>query len=199
MNYEQLEQNLVDRITGMLPTNSGITVVVLPEKQSEFDRPAPGKEARISVCYGGSKFEDSPTTWEIAQPETMRIELQLQSTTLRKGLGIYALAKLAWSCLLGYKPTWTVTNPDQTTRSEGSDKLTLSDFKFTDFESGVWTYTMTLESRAFLVQSSDEETEILISMITSIGLGETTIIPEPETDSNQILTDTQYVTTDNAQ
>jgi len=88
MNYEQIELDIVNRLSVLSTAN--VTVVPMPEVQGEYKRPV-GTGMRVSVMYKSSDFDKSISTSSIVQKEIISVEIVLQASKLRGANGLYRL------------------------------------------------------------------------------------------------------------
>lgn len=109
MNYEQLETDIVTRLSPLLPENS--EVMKLPETDDDL-RGKPFIGGRITVMYSGSDYGDpggnnfTRSTAQVVQLETVMVDVVIQSRFLRSGDdSLHKLIRLVKRSLIGYQPT----------------------------------------------------------------------------------------------
>ena len=102
MNYENLENEIVARLTPFM--TAGITVEKIPELESERQKPLPTK-AKFTVIYAGSEYGSALSTAQISQEEKIFIQILIESTFLRGSFGVYNLASLLKKALTGFQPS----------------------------------------------------------------------------------------------
>jgi hypothetical protein len=102
MEYEQLENDIVARLTPGLP---GVEVSALPDTLVEFNKSF--KTGKITVAYKGSKFNKAQSTNALSQQETVEFELIVQARLLRGATGVYTFLEQVKRLILGYKLTHT--------------------------------------------------------------------------------------------
>ncbi len=169
MNYEQLEADIVTRLSTPLNT-AGFDVVPLPEVEAEYTQPI--EKGKVTVAYKESSFPGGvKSTSEIVQEEQITVELFLQCMKLRGAAGIYNLIRLVKARLVGFRPTHC-------------NKLYLVKTGFVEKVDNLWTYTMHVQCMSMVVESPDEIVENLLKRIVleNETTVDTIVIGEPLPD-----------------
>lgn len=161
MRYDELETSIVERLQ-TVATALNITIVELPEKQSEYGKPV--DRARVTVAYNGSVFNGGrygsqvPTmsTDTSSQEEDIEFVLTIQSKKRRgDGDGIYNVMEQIRKRMLGFEPM-------------GLDKLKLMDQKFEEYAEGIWTYTQKFATKrisTYDIPDADDPTLDSVSFV----------------------------------
>lgn len=149
MNYEQLEEDIVARLSPLL--DAGFDVVALPEVEAEYTQPI--AKGKVTVAYKESSFPGGVKgTSEIVQEEQVTTELFLQCTKLRGSAGIYNLIKLVKARLVGFRPT-------------DCNRLHLTKLGFIEKIDNLWTYTLHLQCMSMVIEQPDDVVEVLLKRI----------------------------------
>ncbi len=158
MNYQKLEQNIVDRLEPLRA--AGIDVVVLPENDKDYDRPF--KVARVTVAYKMSLFNDDGfngrpmifSTSNIVQKETAELEVLIQARGLHGANGVHYVADAVAKRIIGFEP-------------EDWGRIYRKEYRFVEHADGIWTYSMSIHTQGLSVQLCDPTNEPLITQITT--------------------------------
>lgn len=157
MRYDLLEDAIIARLNPL--KQAGFEILALPERDADFERPF--KLGRVTVAYKSSLFNDDGmngrpmvfSTNEVNQKETAEIEIVFQARLLRGSTGIHNLCHVTRRLLVGWRPdSW--------------GRLYCKEYRFLEHADGVWSYCLTLNAQALVVQHNDPQTEVLISQIT---------------------------------
>lgn len=157
MNYENLETEIVDRLTPFLTV--GITVEKLPELESERLKPLPTK-ARFTVIYAGSEYGSSLSTAQISQEEKIFIQILIESTFLRGTMGAYNLASILKKALTGFKPSGCrriQVTKHHTIGGENAEKI-----------NNLWNYNVIFQTTALHVEDFEDDLTLILQKITLI-------------------------------
>lgn len=145
--YEQLE----DELTGLFydTTEQGIT----PKTGVFFDiNPLPDNEAllkesmkpRAYIMYDNSDYSETENLSGIVQEDKMKIGVEIHARTRRGDNGIFAIQKIVYSILLGYKPF-------------GCDKLQLVSFgPLLGSKPNAWSYYAQFSTVSHIAESQPE-------------------------------------------
>jgi hypothetical protein len=162
MFFETFENDIKNRLVAKV--GSGITVEVLPEKQSDFATPF--DKGKISVCYKMSDFDKPKSTGHTVQQEDMQAELVIQARNLRGVNGVYDIFNKARLAVVGFMPTHC-------------GRVYGVSFKFEERTDAVWTYVFTIAARSEMVMLADNVVEPGITEITHVpsdqGFGSITV------------------------
>jgi len=164
MNYASLESEIVARITSKVASAAD----VLPLPETGDDMILPSIKARITVAYNGSTYETSETTDVVAQPETITMQIVVQSRKLRGAVGIYTMLSVMKSALLGWKSTTT-------------EKIHFGKAEYVGHENSVWTYALNLTTVALAIEEPDTEDQVISKMLTAATTNYENITVESQT------------------
>jgi hypothetical protein len=167
MNYENLEIEIVDRLTPF--TTAGITVEKLPELEADRSKPLPTK-AKFTVIYAGSEYVNSLSTAQISQEEKIFIQILIESTFLRGSFGVYNLASILKTALTGFRPSgcrrMQVTK-HHTIGGENAEKI-----------NNMWNYNVIFQTTSLHVEDFTEDLSLILQKIT--------LIDQPDGEINTI-------------
>jgi hypothetical protein len=155
MNYEQIETDIVTRLSTLTPA---CEVIKLPEVQADYNT-RPINKPRITVAYKGSKFEEPHTTAQISQFEDVMIDVTLEWKKLRGTNGVYPLMEAIRKRLIGFEPT-------------DCHRMFLKESGFTELEQNMWSYSFTFVTRGMIVETDPEENDaplVYISVENATG------------------------------
>jgi hypothetical protein len=150
MNYEQLEDDIKDKLRADLPNT--FNVIVMEDTELEAKRPR--VKAEVAVAYYQSDYDKSKSTSLVHQDETLQLSLFFTCRTRRGETGIYALYELVRNSLLGWTPPQCM-NPIQ-----------LKMMQFQNNVDGWFIYQLSIETDGVVVQEHIEESAPLSTEIT---------------------------------
>ena len=138
MNYIETHENAIKTKLESLNL-SGVDVVVVPEKQAEYERPF--INGKITIAYAGSEFEGPDATDISMHYEKITIGLAIQSKALRGNTGIYGIVNACRKHLTGFRPDgfWQMA----------PKKI---DLKSADYNNNLWTYYFEFETKMEVVE-----------------------------------------------
>lgn len=157
MRYDQLEDDIIARLSPL--KFKGIEIVPLPERDADIERPF--KNARVTVAYKGSVYNDEGTasrpmilsTAEILQKETADVEIIIQSRLLRGEFGVHSVKEQVTKWVTGFMPkNW--------------GRLYSKQYQFLSNDDGLWSYSFTMNTTYWAVQYVDPTNEVLLQKVT---------------------------------
>lgn len=171
MNYEQLENDVVTRLAPFATV--GVSVVKMPERESERNLPVPGN-AQFTVMYAGSEYENVQSTGQVSQTETIFVSVLVESNALRGTKGIYNLVSVLKKALIGFKPSNCHRLQAVKHHTLGSPEAVVKD--------NVWQYQAIFKTTSLTVEDFTEDLSLILKKITLIDVpdGETYVIPNPD-------------------
>lgn len=167
MNYENLENEILDRLTPF--TTVGVAVEKLPELEIDRSRPSPTK-AKFTVIYAGSEYGNSMSTAQISQEEKIFIQILIESTFLRGTLGVYNLASILKKALTGFRPSGCrriQVTKHHTIGGEEAQKI-----------NNMWNYNVIFQTTSVHVEDFEEDLTLILRQITTVD--------EPDGEINTI-------------
>ena len=150
MDYEIAEDSIRNRLADKLA--EGIDAKVMEETEAEVERPITAP--RATVCFFSTDYDQSRSTGEISQEETVTFVIMITARRRRSGKGVYDIYNQCRAALLGWTP-------------EGcTHKIQFKQFKIELNEGGWFTYGLYLETRGMIVEDITEIEELEASMPT---------------------------------
>lgn len=148
MRYSKLEDSIKTRLASLAAL--GFDVEVLPDTESKHKKPT--NKPRISILYESSEFSpevvrgvpNTLSTNEAVLTEYATLAIVYRARTLRGPKGLHTVADHSRRLLMGYKP-------------DGWRRILPKSYTFTEFESGIWVYTMHIVCTALVVQDEPDE------------------------------------------
>lgn len=168
MNYEQLESDIVNRLAPFAAV--GVNVRKTPEVENERVRPEP-TNAQFTVMYAGSEYENTQSTAQVSQYETVFVAVLIECNLLRGNIGIYNLTSVLKKALIGFKPTNCHRLQAVKHHMLGTPEAVKKD--------NVWQFQAVFKTTTLTVEDYTEDLSVLLKKVTLIDIpdGETTIIP----------------------
>lgn len=167
MNYENLEIEIVDRLTPF--TTVGVAVERLPELEINRTRPLPTK-AKFTVIYAGSEYGNSLSTAQISQEEKIFIQVLIESTFLRGSVGVYNLASVLKKALTGFQPSGCrriQVTKHHTIGGEEAEKI-----------NNMWNYNVIFQTTTIHVEDFTEDLSLILKEIK--------LVDQPDGEINEI-------------
>lgn len=124
MDFGAIEQEIVDHLKAKLP-NDRLSIIAIPEDEVEI-LPPPGK-SQIIVAFSGEDSEPGSNLSFDAQDTSIVFSILLQGKRLRGVGGLYSLAELIKSKMLGFVPS------DCRSMSYSSHKFVKNDKKIFEY------------------------------------------------------------------
>jgi len=148
----------VSRLQQLEPLGVFVTAIYEAEIEAEeTNAPHPAEIPCIKVLYAGSQFEPQQSVGVVSQQETLTVLVVVEASKMYQlVLGAMYLVGTVKKMLVGYQV-------------EGCNRLTVKSVTFEpdpDGFAGYWTYHMTFECTALVVQYLEEDTSPLITQIT---------------------------------
>jgi len=159
--YEQLE----DELTNLFYTVDGDGNKI-PAEGVFFDvKPLPDCEAdikvnlnpKVYVMYDSSDYPETENLNAVVQEDKLKIGFEIHARTRRGDSGVFAIQKMVYSKVLGYKPF-------------GCDKLQL--IQFTPLQgsgSNNWMYYAQFITTSHIMESQPEPDEPLLTQVTFVN------------------------------
>lgn len=160
MNYATLQTQIATRL-GELNTNPlapVVDVVVLPENEADYKRSIDHAKPRITVAYTGSEFGtgkndfNSFTIDDVAQEETVNVQIEIHAKKLYGNTGLYAVLNAAQALLLGFSPTHC-------------DKLHFRRSQLQKTEDGLFFFVLECVVKTYALQPDPTTTAVLVTQI----------------------------------
>ncbi len=160
LDYGILEAEIADRLNARFETETYTPAnltenAALPNISDFFEsRPRPEKEAEMKrfmnkgiawVKYADSLYTESQSIDQIAQRETVKVQVFLQTDNLRGATGYYKLLRWVKLALVGYVP------------SNCSLRLAISDHKEVSYQNGEWVYMLEFKTETTVTQEEWKE------------------------------------------
>jgi hypothetical protein len=168
MNYELLQNAIVSRLEPF--TTAGISVVRLPQTESERTQTVPTK-VKFTVIYAGSEYSEVNSTGYISQDEKIFIQILIESTFLYGNTGVYAMASLLKKALTGFKAQGTTKFQVAKHHTIGQPDAEKKD--------NMWHYSVVFQAMSVHVEDYTEDLSVILKQITYVDKpgDETTIVP----------------------
>jgi hypothetical protein len=99
--YTEIETAVINKLSPL--QSSDFEVVALPEVNAGYRTP-PNNKAKVYVSLHSSTFDENLGTDHSSQFEDVNIAINIQSKLLRGATGIYNIASVVRTYLLGFKP-----------------------------------------------------------------------------------------------
>lgn len=128
----------------------GFDVEVMPDRESKYNKPS--QNPRISILYESSEFSPDVvrgipatlSTNDLVMTEYATLAIVFRARILRGAKGLHSVADQSRRWLMGFRPSdWGRIMP--------------KDFSFTEFDGGIWVYTMHVVCTGMLVQDTPDQ------------------------------------------
>jgi len=147
--YEELE----DELAGLLQGNF-FEAKPLPDNEADFK---PSMKPKVYVMYDNSDFPESENLGMVVQEDKMKIGFEIHARTRRGPEGIFAIQKMVYKKILGYKPF-------------GCNKFQLISFgPLAGNKPNEWMYYAQFTTTSHIAESQEETEGPLLNQISFVN------------------------------